>query len=96
MIEYSLRMQISLLRFVKCNLQYFLEKSTCIIAQLYIHNESEMAKKTGLNKDIFHINFWNKNLKDWESNKVSKTYNHIDLINFYAKIWKTKSSVKNN
>jgi len=42
---------------------------------LYTHNASNMAEKTGLEKDIFYREPWNKDLKERESKKVGYTYN---------------------
>ncbi|EGI59924.1 Tetratricopeptide repeat protein 18, partial [Acromyrmex echinatior] len=44
-------------------------KSTRVIAQLYTHDASSIAEKTGLEKDIFYIEP-HKNLKEQESEKT--------------------------
>lgn len=36
------------------------------MAQLYTHNASDMAEKTGLMEDIFHVELWGKNTKEQE------------------------------
>ncbi|RLU14922.1 hypothetical protein DMN91_012809 [Ooceraea biroi] len=40
------------------------KKDTRVMAQLYTHNASNMAEKTGLKEDIFHIELWNKDSKE--------------------------------
>ncbi|KYM84727.1 Tetratricopeptide repeat protein 18 [Atta colombica] len=45
-------------------------KSTHVIAQLYTHDASSIAEKTGLEKDIFYIEPRSKNLKEQELEKT--------------------------
>ncbi|XP_018364129.1 PREDICTED: cilia- and flagella-associated protein 70 [Trachymyrmex cornetzi] len=45
-------------------------KSTRVIAQLYTHDASSIAVKTGLEKDIFYTEPRGKNLKEQESKKT--------------------------
>ncbi|KYN01939.1 Tetratricopeptide repeat protein 18 [Cyphomyrmex costatus] len=45
-------------------------KSTRVVAQLYTYDASNITEKTGLEKDIFSTESWNKNLNERESKKM--------------------------